>query len=74
MLSLLEKVVKQDISTHALTEGDATSFQDMNFSYISTHALTEGDDVSKIFSTPPEISTHALTEGDCYTKRGAMIQ
>ena len=52
------------ISTHALTEGDAT-VQDLRaFRNISTHALTEGDKYEEEYGVRFHISTHALTEGD----------
>ena len=54
----------QDISTHALTEGDRQVDELLNEFDISTHALTEGDSVQVFFVRQDGISTHALTEGD----------
>ena len=52
------------ISTHALTEGDWTFYDNGLFLEISTHSLTEG--AIKFIPSRKHffISTHALTEGD----------
>ena len=39
---------RQDISTHALTEGDPGALQRLRGEGISTHALTEGDALTRI--------------------------
>ena len=36
-------VIRGDISTHALTEGDVGNHRVVYIALISTHALTEGD-------------------------------
>ena len=54
-----------DISTHALTEGDFSGPEGSGQPHpISTHALTEGDNIPESVRCNQIISTHALTEGD----------
>ena len=55
---------RYNISTHALTEGDAEQDIEWAVQDISTHALTEGDTDTTGSRQGREISTHALTEGD----------
>ena len=55
---------REHISTHALTEGDGVSWEQLRTGHISTHALTEGDIADIDYIVFKDISTHALTEGD----------
>ena len=72
-LARLQLAMRIGISTHALTEGDSSSWELIPKLFISTHALTEGDRhecTKRIFFV---ISTHALTEGDVISPRNTAI-
>ena len=47
-LARLQLAMRIGISTHALTEGDSSSWELIPKLFISTHALTEGDGPARI--------------------------